>query len=142
MTGVLVVFRKGSIGNISLAFLDYETYPSAIPKYNGYRPYQQIPFQFSLHVIESPNGESVHYDFIYTDQECPDQYFSEALKKHIPSKGSIVVWSQKFEKGINRQLGEHLPNFKDFIRRMKHARLLNKTKKGPLQERPFNSAIG
>ncbi|MDZ4713442.1 MAG: DUF2779 domain-containing protein [bacterium] len=98
-----------------LAFLDYETYPSAIPKYNGYRPYQQIPFQFSLHVIESPNGESVHYDFIYTDQECPDQYFSEALKKHLPNKGSVVVWSQKFEKGINKQLGEHLPDFKDFM---------------------------
>ncbi len=98
-----------------LAFLDYETYPSAIPKYNGYRPYQQIPFQFSLHVIESPNSESVHYDFIYTGQECPDQYFSEALKKHLPNKGSVIVWSQKFEKGINKQLGEHLPEYKDFM---------------------------
>ena len=99
-----------------LAFLDYETYPSAMPKYNGYRPYQQIPFQFSLHIIKSPDSEFVHHDFIYTDQECPDQYFSEALKKHLPSQGSVVVWSQKFEKGINKQLGEHLPEFKDFMK--------------------------
>ncbi len=98
-----------------LAFLDYETYPSAIPKYNGYRPYQQIPFQFSLHVIEAPNGESVHYDFIYTDQDCPDEHFAEALKKHLPKTGSVVVWNQKFEKGINEQLGEHLPEYKDFM---------------------------
>ncbi len=98
-----------------LAFLDYETYPSAIPKYNGYKPYQQIPFQFSLHVIESPNGESVHYDFIYTDQGCPDEYFSEALKKHVPKTGSVIVWNQKFEKGINKQIGEHLPDFKNFM---------------------------
>lgn len=98
-----------------LAFLDYETYPSAIPKYNGYRPYQQIPFQFSLHVIESTDSELVHCDFIYTGQECPDQYFSEALKKHLPSQGSVVVWSQRFEKSINKQLGDHLPNFKDFM---------------------------
>jgi len=98
-----------------LAFLDYETYPSAIPKYNRYRPYQQIPFQFSLHIIESPDSEFVHHNFIYTDQECPDQYFSEALKKYLPSQGSVVVWSQKFEKGINKQLSEHLPEFKDFM---------------------------
>lgn len=98
-----------------LAFLDYETYPSAIPKYSGYRPYQQIPFQFSLHIIESPDGESVHYDFIYTDQGCPDEFFSKALEKHLPKTGSVVVWNQKFEKGINKQLGEHLPDYKNFM---------------------------
>lgn len=98
-----------------LAFLDYETYPSAIPRYSGYRPYQQIPFQFSLHVVESLDGESTHYDFIYTDQKCPDEYFAEALKKHLPKTGSVVVWNQKFEKGINKQIGEHLPECKDFM---------------------------
>lgn len=98
-----------------LAFLDYETYPSAIPKYNGYRPYQQIPFQFSLHVVESPGGELIHYDFIYTDQNCPDEYFAEALKKYLPETGSVVVWNQKFEKGINKQIGEHLSEYKDFM---------------------------
>jgi hypothetical protein len=64
-----------------LAFLDYETYPSAIPKYNGYRPYQQVPFQFSLHVIDSHGDELKHFDFIYTDQGCPDEHFASALKK-------------------------------------------------------------
>jgi len=57
-----------------LAFLDYETYPSAIPKYSGHRPYQQIPFQFSLHVINSHGDELTHYDFIYTEQGCPDEF--------------------------------------------------------------------
>jgi hypothetical protein len=98
-----------------LAFLDYETYPSAIPKYDRYRPYQQIPFQFSLHVIESPEDEPVHYDFICTDQNCPDKFFFEALKKHIPKTGSVIVWNQRFEQGINKQLGERLPEKKDFM---------------------------
>lgn len=98
-----------------LAFLDYETYPSAIPKYNGYGPYQQIPFQFSLHVVESPDGELIHFDFIHTDDGCPDEYFSEALKKHLPKTGSVVVWNQKFEKGINKQIGEHLSEYRDFM---------------------------
>lgn len=98
-----------------LAFLDYETYPSAVPKYNGYKPYQQIPFQFSLHVIETPDGELTHYDFIYTDQSCPDEYFAKALKKYLSKIGSVVVWNQKFEKGINRQIGEHLSEYRDFM---------------------------
>ncbi|MDD5464666.1 MAG: DUF2779 domain-containing protein, partial [Candidatus Moranbacteria bacterium] len=101
--------------NYPLAFLDYETYPSAIPKYNRYRPYQQIPFQFSLHVIESPDGESIHYDFIHTDNDCPDEFFSEALKKHLPEKGSVIVWNQRFEQGINKELGERLSECKDFM---------------------------
>lgn len=98
-----------------ISFLDYETYPSAIPKYSGYRPYQQIPFQFSLHVIESLNSESIHYDFIYPDQGCPDKYFAEALQKHLPKSGSIIVWNERFEKGINTQISEHLSEYKDFM---------------------------
>jgi hypothetical protein len=98
-----------------LSFVDYETYPSAIPKYNGFSPYQQIPFQFSLHVIESPKGESIHHDFIYTDQRCPDEYFAKALAEHLPRLGSVIVWNQKFEKSINEQLGERLPDCKNFM---------------------------
>lgn len=98
-----------------LAFLDYETYPSALPRYNGYRPYQQIPFQFSLHIIESPDAKPIHQDFIYTNQDCPDEHFAEALQKHLPQTGSVVVWNQKFEKGINKQIGEHALEYKDFM---------------------------
>lgn len=98
-----------------LAFLDYETFPSALPRYDGYRPYQQIPFQFSLHVVENPDGEVDHYDFIYTGKDCPDEYFAEALKKYLPENGSVIVWNQKFEQGINKQLGERLYEYKDFM---------------------------
>lgn len=98
-----------------LAFLDYETYPSAIPKFDGYRPYQQIPFQFSLHVIETPESDCVHYDFIYTEQECPDEHFAAALQQHLPKSGSVIVWNQMFEKGINEQIGSRLQPFSAFM---------------------------
>lgn len=98
-----------------LAFLDYETYPSAIPKYDGYRPYQQIPFQFSLHVIDSHESELEHYDFIYTEKDCPDESFAEALKKHLPEKGSVIVWNQSFEKKRNEEIGKRLPEYRDFM---------------------------
>ncbi len=99
-----------------LAFLDYETYPSAIPKFSGYSPYQQIPFQFSLHVIESAGSEVTHDDFLYTGKGCPDEEFALALQKYLPKTGSVVVWNQKFEKGINEQVGKHLANYSDFMK--------------------------
>ncbi len=98
-----------------LAFLDYETYPSAIPKYNGYSPYEQIPFQFSLHIIESPGGEVTHHDFLYTDNGCPDEQFAVTLEKYLPKTGSVIVWNQKFEKGINEQIAGHLSDYENFM---------------------------
>ncbi|MFA5961957.1 MAG: DUF2779 domain-containing protein [Parcubacteria group bacterium] len=98
-----------------LSFLDYETYPSALPRYSGYSPYQQITFQFSLHVIDSRESELEHYDFIYTDQGCPDESFAKALEKHIPKTGSVVVWNQSFEKKRNEEIGKRLPEYRDFM---------------------------
>lgn len=119
-SGKVLVDEKGiseflSTMKYPLAFLDYETYPSAIPKHDGYRPYQQTPFQFSLHIVESPEGEVTHHDFIFTEDTCPDEQFSEALQKHLPKTGSVVVWNQKFEKGINEQVGERIEPYKTFM---------------------------
>jgi len=94
-----------------LAFVDYETYPSAIPQFLGYRPYQQIPFQFSLHVISEPGAEPVHTDFLHTDNTNPDVGFLEALQANIPASGSVLVWNQKFEKGINQHLADRNPDY-------------------------------
>lgn len=98
-----------------LAFIDYETYPCAIPKYFGYRPYQQVPFQFSLHVISEPGAEMTHVDFIHTDATNPDEPFLTALEANLPASGTILVWNKKFEKGINDQLAARVPRFQNFV---------------------------
>ena len=98
-----------------LAFIDYETYPSAIPQFSGYRPYQQIPFQFSLHVISEPGAEPVHTDFLHTDNTNPDVGFLEALQANIPASGSVLVWNQKFEKGINQHLADRNPDYAKLV---------------------------
>ena len=77
-----------------LAFIDYETFPSAIPRFSGYRPYQQIPFQFSLHVIQEIGGEVTHFEFIHTENTNPDEFFVQAMKESLPASGTILVWSQ------------------------------------------------
>ncbi len=99
-----------------IAFLDYETYPSALPRFDNFRPYQQIPFQFSLHVIQNSGAELSHYEFIHTEKTCPDEFFASALQKYLPETGSVIVWNQKFEKGINMQIAERAPQFKEFMK--------------------------
>ena len=98
-----------------LAFIDYETFPSAIPRYSGYRPYQQIPFQFSLHIIEKEGGEVTHSEFLHTKNSNPDEDFVKAMEASLPSTGTILVWSQRFEKGINSQIATRLPQYQTFI---------------------------
>jgi hypothetical protein len=48
-----------------LLFLDFETMAPAVPLVDGTRPYQQVPFQFSLHVCPSLDAEPEHYGWIW-----------------------------------------------------------------------------
>jgi hypothetical protein len=98
-----------------VSFLDYETFPSAIPRFAGYGPYNQIPFQFSLHILREANGEVEHKEFIYTDSGNPDIPFAKALQESIPSDGSVIVWNKSFEMNINKRLGERNKEFEKFM---------------------------
>ena len=87
-----------------LYYLDFETFNSAVPLYDGVRPYQQIPFQFSLHVVD---GKKVkHYSFLASGSKDPRKEFSESLKKVLGSKGSVIVYNKSFEIKILKELGE------------------------------------
>jgi len=92
-----------------ISFIDYETFASAIPRFVGYSPFNQIPFQFSLHVLEKDSSEPIHQEFIFTESTNPDIHFIDALQKYLPAQGSIIVWNKSFEMGINKKLGERNP---------------------------------
>jgi hypothetical protein len=47
-----------------LYFFDYETYGAAIPAFDGFSPYQRIPFQFSLHVLRGRGEPLEHFEFL------------------------------------------------------------------------------
>src|SRR5690606_29541673 len=46
-----------------LYFLDYETIQPSIPAYAGTKPYQIMPFQFSLHIQHAPGAPLIHHTF-------------------------------------------------------------------------------
>ena len=98
-----------------LYFLDYETFPCAIPRFDGFSPYQQMPFQYSLYVLESPGIEPKHLEFIFTEKSDPSLEFLKSLQSHIGESGTIIVWNKKFECKINEELAVRNPDYKLFI---------------------------
>jgi len=93
-----------------LYYLDYETLPTAVPIYDGCGPYQQVPFQFSLHRQLEPHSELEHHEFLHTDPKShPMKALAEALMKVVGDKGSIIVWNKKFEGKCHEDLADLIP---------------------------------
>ncbi len=95
-----------------LYYLDYETIQSAIPMFENSSPYQQIPFQFSLHIQKEVGGEVKHISFLHKEKSDPRRALAEYLVKHCGKKGSVVVYNQTFEKSRNAELADLFPDLR------------------------------
>ncbi len=98
-----------------LHFLDYETFNPAIPRYDGYRPYQRIVFQYSLDVQRSPGAAVEHHEFLARDDRDPGPELAAALAARIGAAGSVIAWNASFESGCNREMAERMPAHKDLF---------------------------
>ena len=99
-----------------LYFLDYETVSTALPPYGNCRPYQQIPFQYSLHVLRKPNGSLEHYEYLSHDSKTlPAQELLSKLSKEIGPTGSVITWNKSFETARNREMAEQYPEFSSLM---------------------------
>jgi hypothetical protein len=98
-----------------LYYLDFETIGPAIPIYDGTRPYQDIPFQFSLHVVEHDASEPVHHSFLAEGREDPRPQLLSALKELLTSEGSIIAYNSGFEEGILRELAKAFPEYTGWL---------------------------
>lgn len=91
------------------AWLDFETIAFAVPRWIGTRPYEQVPFQFSIH-IEEADGTISHKDFLSLDGADPRRSCAEALIKAIPEQATIVAYNAPFEKRVLRELALLFPD--------------------------------
>lgn len=94
-----------------LYYLDYETINPAIPLFDRSRPYQQIPFQFSLHVQKRRNGGLAHFEYLHTGHDDPRPGFIRSLISGCAGSGSILVYNQSFEARVNSELAADFPEF-------------------------------
>jgi hypothetical protein len=99
-----------------LWFLDYETTFPAIPDHDGLRPYQQVPFQYSLHVLDTPGGQLHQFEFLAEGRANPMPELARQLRSDLGDEGSVIVWNKSFEMGVNDALGAHYPEHKAFLK--------------------------
>ncbi len=90
--------------------LDFETMNPAVPLFDGTRPYQRIPFQFSLHVQDTPGAEPRHIEFLAVDPIDPRPGLLEALRA-IGSFGTVLAYNKSFEQSVLAELGDDFPSY-------------------------------
>ena len=91
-------------------FMDFETLGVAIPRYPGMRPYDNIPFQWSVHVIQAPGAEPEHREFLADSDADPRRRFLETLAGAVGESGPIVVYNAGFEGQQLDALGLRFPD--------------------------------
>ena len=93
-----------------LCFLDFETWMPAIPPFDGTHPYQQLPTQYSLHVLRTPTSGLEHFEFLATPGTDPRRAVAEHLTADIPAGACILAYNMSFEKMVMRELARDCPD--------------------------------
>jgi len=98
-----------------LYFLDFETMQPVIPEFDGTRPYQQIPFQYSLHYILTEGGKVYHKEFLAESGKDPRRTLAERLCEDIPTDVCVLAYNKGFECGRIRELAAAFPDLTEHL---------------------------
>lgn len=98
-----------------LYFLDFETYQESIPSYDNISPYEQIPFQYSLHYIEKENGELKHTEYLAESGIDPRRELALRLVNDIPLNVCTLAYNMSFEKRVIKKLAYLFPDLSDHL---------------------------
>jgi len=77
-------------------FFDFETFQNAVPRFDNQRPYAQMPFQYSLHILHK-DGTLEHKEFLASEYEDPREPLINQMLNDITPTGSIIAFNQSFE---------------------------------------------
>lgn len=104
---------------------DFETFLSAIPQFNNTYSYQQIPFQYSIHVLlndqfDLQKNNVIHYEFLATGEEDPrkklvDQLVIDLQKHHF---GVYVAYNKSFEIRCLKELGNLFSQYQGVLNKV------------------------
>lgn len=98
-----------------LYFLDFEAFQPAVPLYDHSFPYEQIPFQYSLHYMKRKNGKLYHKEFLADPDQDPRRELAESLCKDIPVNVCVLAYNMSYEKGRIRRLAGLYPDLRDHL---------------------------
>jgi len=93
-------------------FLDFETVSVAVPLFDGNHPWEKLPFQYSVHILEE-DGRSGHVEYLHEHHSDPSLPLTERLVEDIGAKGSVVVYHAQMESGVLKYLAHRFPQLAD-----------------------------
>ncbi|MCQ2978301.1 MAG: DUF2779 domain-containing protein [Clostridia bacterium] len=94
-----------------LYFLDFETFTEAVPSFKGQKPYEQIPFQYSLHYIPKRGAPVHHKEFLAQEGTDPRELLAKQLCEDIPEEACVTAYNMSFEKNVIKRLSDQFPQY-------------------------------
>jgi hypothetical protein len=91
------------------AYLDFETMTFPVPDLIGTRPYEQLPFQWSVHVEHGPDNIR-HSEYLAIERFGDFDEFAKALLAALPAIGTVFAYHAVFAKGVLMRLAELVPS--------------------------------
>ena len=98
-----------------LYFLDFETINPAIPVYDNSRPFEVIPFQYSLYIVKDRNSKPEHYSYLAPGDKDPRPEILKQLKNLLGNSGSVIAYNATFEKTTLRHASEAYPEYQRWV---------------------------
>ena len=98
-----------------LYFLDFETFAPAVPLFDGTHPFQQIPTQYSLHVVRKPGGKPEHFEFLAEAGADPRRSVAEHLVADIPAGVCTLAYNMSFERGRIKEMAKAFPDLAEHL---------------------------
>ncbi len=98
-----------------LRFLDFETMAPAVPPWDQSSAYEKQPFQYSLHIQHTDNGNLEHKEFIAVDATDPREELLKNLIDDLGTTGSIISYNMSFEIGVLKGLQKRFPQYSKAI---------------------------
>jgi hypothetical protein len=90
-------------------YLDFEAFMPAVPVYPGTRPYQTMPFQWSLHGVDS-EGTVSHREFLAESDADPRRQFAETLIAALRGAKSPIIVYSSYERTRLAELARIFPD--------------------------------
>lgn len=101
-----------------LYLLDFESIQNIVPQYDNQKPWQQTPFQYSLHIMKSAedtDSDLIHREFLWSENSDPREALVKQLVSDIPADAAVMAYNMMFEKSIIMDLAIVYPQYHDHL---------------------------
>ncbi|MAB47203.1 MAG: phosphomethylpyrimidine kinase [Flavobacteriaceae bacterium] len=99
--------------NFPLHFIDYETYPAAVPKLDGMSPHEHLTFQVSIHTLLS-DSTLKHNEYLSDNLELPENLL-KLMKDTTGEAGTFISWYAPFETSRNKEMIKLFPEYESYL---------------------------